>query len=79
MTEQEDIMLVEASDVTPEVLKAVEYIVDQWWDDDEPIHGEAFIEALCDRTPYDLDSYVCSAARKIIKYARQYRKANPNE
>lgn len=70
-----------AKDVTPEILLAAEQTFDGWFDNDEPIDWESFIDKLAD--PYghndagagafDFNENDNSAIRKIQRHIRKYK------
>jgi len=67
-----------AADVTPEVLEDAEYIYDGWFNTDERIDWEDFIDRLAkcgsDRTPqYDFEEYDNAAIAKIRRHIRKIR------
>lgn len=69
-----------ASDVTPEILKAAEQCFDAWFDNDQPIDWESFLDRLADphghagAGRFDFDEYDNPAIRKIQRHIREYRK-----
>lgn len=72
---QSDRILVEADDVTPDVLRAVEETLD-WFNDDSPLPVEEFIDRLCDSYAdgWDIEDYSTPAVRKIMRHARKIRR-----
>lgn len=68
-----------AADVTEGHLREAERTFDGWFDNDEPIDWEAFIDKFADphghgdAGRYDLDEYDNPAVRKIKKHVRRYR------
>lgn len=71
-----------ASDVTEEILLIAEEISDSWFDADERIDWESFIDRLCkwgdlkDGTKLDFEEYNNEAINKIKKHIREYRRGN---
>lgn len=69
----------DAADVTDEILRLAEEVYDGWFDDDEPIDWEEFIDRLCkmgylaDDTRLEFDTYDCPAVSKIKRHIRNYR------
>lgn len=67
-------------DVTPEILKAAEECFTGWFDNDEPIDWESFVDRLADPQGhagagrFDFEEYDNPAIRKIQRHIRAYRK-----
>jgi hypothetical protein len=68
-----------AADVTDDVLEAAIETFDDWFDNDEPIDWESFIDRLADPTgcgkagAIEFDKYDNPAIRKIQRHVRAYR------
>ena len=83
MTEQTPEMLIleTTADVTPEILEWAEQVFTDWFDDDEPIDWEHFIDRFADphgfraegAIPFDIESYDNPAIRKLKRHVRAYR------
>lgn len=69
----------DAADVTDEMLGLAEEVYDGWFDSDEAIDWEEFIDRLCnmgylaDGTKLEFDTYDCPAVNKIKRHIRNYR------
>lgn len=67
----------EADEVTDEMLALVGDCLDGWFDDDEPLSTEDFVDRFSDTYLVDfnveLDNYDSPAARKILREARKIR------
>ena len=74
-------IIVTAKDVTPEILAVAEDVFDGWFDNDEPIDWEDFIDRLADPSglndkgagAFDFDHYDNPAVQKIKRHIRKYR------
>ena len=68
-----------AEDVTPDILKDAEEVLDGWYADAGRIDWEEFIDRLADHYgshcefPYDIESYDSPAVRKIQAHIRKVR------
>lgn len=70
----------EAADVTPEMLTMAEDICDGFFNEDEPIDWEEFIDrmgkwSLLEDPPWEFDEYDNAAIRKIQRHIREYRRS----
>lgn len=69
--------LVAAEDVTDEMLSDVADCLDGWFDIDEPLAVEEFVDRFSDTylvpRGVELDNYDSPAARKILREARKIR------
>lgn len=69
-----------AEDVTEEILQIAEETYDGWFDDDQPIDWEEFIDRMCkegylsDETRLEFEEYDNPAVRKIQRHVRAYRR-----
>ena len=71
-----------AKDITPELLEYAESIHDDWFDNDEPIDWEDFIDKFTDpyghradgAEPFEILEYWNPAVAKIQRHIRAYRK-----
>lgn len=71
---------VEASDVSEDMLALAEEIYDGWFDDDDRIDWEDFIDRMCSyarqaEPAWELDEYDNGAVNKIKRHVREYRNA----
>ena len=70
------IILHQAADVTPYILRCVEETV-EWFDDEPLLSTEEFIDKLCDiyaGDNWDIEDYACPAVHKIMREARRIRR-----
>ena len=70
----------EASDITPEILTMAEEVYDGWFDGDEPIDWEEFLDrmagySLQEDPPWEFDSTDNAAVRKVKRHIREYRRS----
>lgn len=69
----------DARDVSEDVLTQAEKVFEDWFDNDEPIDWETFIDRLADPKGYgnagkfDFKHYDSPAIRKIQRHVRKYR------
>lgn len=72
-------ILYSAADVTPDILKDAEEVLDGWYADAERIDWEGFVDRLAEYCgqasdpQYDIESYDCPAVRKIQAHVRKVR------
>jgi hypothetical protein len=69
----------EAADITPKMLELAEEVNDSWFDSDEPIDWEEFIDRLCQwsvmqEPKWEFDDYCNPAVEKIKRHIRAYRR-----
>lgn len=70
-----------AKDVTPEMLEWAEKVFEDWFDNDEPIDWEAFVDKFSDpdgfrsegAEPFEIDEYWNPAIAKIQRHVRKYK------
>lgn len=69
-----------AGEVTEEILAIAEETYDGWFDDDQSIDWEEFIDRMCaegylaDGSRLEFEEYDNAAIRKIQRHIRAYRK-----
>ena len=68
----------EAADITPAILSLAEQVFDDWFDSEERIDWEEFIDRMAqysrsDDEPWEFDEYDNPAIDKIKRHIREYR------